>query len=354
MNRKIRAAALIFLFAAILFFTQHLLRYVLIDDTKSYTRLMLHELYHSPENIDALFVGSSHCYRALDTRITDELMDMYTFNAGTSSQYIDGAYALIREAQAHNTLRQVYVESEFNTVCAEPFKDRKSLLSTYIISEYMPFSLNKIQYLLNASSAEMYPNSFLPLGKYKNMAEEPSRILNILEEKSSYDYRNYAYVSNENETYMGKGYVATEGVIGEDELKKHDFYRINLRAVSDDWKKTVRKIGDLCRDNDIELVLFSAPMNDRYLDGVGNYDEYIDMLRVTAEEMGASYYDFNLCRDEHLKLEDEDFLDLGHLNRYGAEKFSRTFGGFFGENTDKDRLFYGSYEEKKADTEDGK
>lgn len=354
MSRKFRAPALVCLFIVILFFTQHLLRYLLIDDTKSYTRLMMHEMYNSPQNIDALFVGSSHCYRALDPDVTDGLMGVYTFNAGTSSQYIDGAYALIKEVQTHHDLKTVYVESEFNTACAEPFKDRSSLLSTYIISEYMPFSLNKLSFLLNASSIELYPNSFLPLGKYKNMIDSPAKISAVLEGKNTDDYRNFAYVSNENESYMGRGYVATTGVIGEEEKGHREFYNINLRAVSEDWKKTVRKIGKFCADNGIELVFFCSPMNERYLDGVGNYDEYVSMLKDTAAEVGASYHDFNLCRDEYLDLDDGDFLDLGHLNREGAEKFSRVFGSFYGGNIDEDRLFFDSYEEKKASEEGAK
>ena len=95
-------------------------------------------------------------------------------------------------------------------------------------------------------------------------------------------------------------------------------------------------------------------MHKNYLDGVGNYDEYAAMLGDTAKALGASYYDFNLCRDEYLKLEDEDFLDLSHLNKDGAEKFSRVFGSFFGGSIDENRLFHASYEEKRTYEEGAK
>ena len=73
------------------------LRYLLTDDTRSYTRLMMHEFYRQ-ENIDILFVGSSHCYEALDPEITDKLFQANTFNAGSSLQAQDASFALIREA----------------------------------------------------------------------------------------------------------------------------------------------------------------------------------------------------------------------------------------------------------------
>lgn len=57
------------------------LRYILIDDTNSYTRIMFHQLYNSPQNIDIAFVGSSHVYRSIDPKITDKKFGKVTFNA---------------------------------------------------------------------------------------------------------------------------------------------------------------------------------------------------------------------------------------------------------------------------------
>ena len=48
------------------------LSYILIDDSSSYTRLTFHEFYTQQENIDTLYVGSSHCFRAINPQIMDE------------------------------------------------------------------------------------------------------------------------------------------------------------------------------------------------------------------------------------------------------------------------------------------
>ena len=50
-----------------------LCNYILVDDTQSYTRLTLHELYEAEENVDTLFLGSSHCFRAYDPKLFEEL-----------------------------------------------------------------------------------------------------------------------------------------------------------------------------------------------------------------------------------------------------------------------------------------
>ena len=39
------------------------LSYLLVDDSQSYTRLTMHELYEEKEPIDTLFLGSSQCFR---------------------------------------------------------------------------------------------------------------------------------------------------------------------------------------------------------------------------------------------------------------------------------------------------
>lgn len=49
-------------------------RYILIDDAKSYTRVMMHQLHESEENIDIIFAGSSHVFRSLIPSITDDGM----------------------------------------------------------------------------------------------------------------------------------------------------------------------------------------------------------------------------------------------------------------------------------------
>lgn len=60
--------------AAVLFIgVGKILHYILVDDTSSYTRLTMHELYHADSNIDVLFVGSSHVYQSLNPEITDKI-----------------------------------------------------------------------------------------------------------------------------------------------------------------------------------------------------------------------------------------------------------------------------------------
>ncbi|MCR4907996.1 MAG: hypothetical protein K5985_04135 [Lachnospiraceae bacterium] len=354
MKRRVRILAYSFIFLALILLTQRGLKYILMDDVDSYTRVMLHELYHSPENIDVLFTGSSHCYRGVDPRVVDEELGVNSFNAGSSSQSIDGSLAMIREAAKHHNLKRIFLEVEFNTCLEIPFHDRSQLTSTYILTEYMPFSPDKLKYMLRASSIEKYPNTFLPLGKYKGMTEEIRRIPDILERKQSEEYRNYGYVNNSIERYYGKGYVGSEiRMDGTGFVSGEPYCELNLHNFSKDWRRTIHVIGDFCRDRGIELAFFCAPTTDFQLVGVENYDEFRRRFRELTSDIGAEWYDFNLCRSEYLPLSDADFMDDNHINQYGAEKFSRLLGRFLAGGIKEEELFYDSYAEKREKEGEG-
>lgn len=72
-KNRIKKIGSILLFLILLVGGGKFLRYMLTDDTASYTRLTFHEMYEQ-DNIDVLFIGSSHCYRSFVPDILDEEM----------------------------------------------------------------------------------------------------------------------------------------------------------------------------------------------------------------------------------------------------------------------------------------
>ncbi len=129
--------------------------------------------------------------------------------------------------------------------------------------------------------------------------------------------------------------------------------KINVSEVSEDWKDTIDKIIALCRENDIELILFSMPCSDFYLNERGNYDEYYSFCRDFTAEKGFSYYDFNLARPEILSLTDSDFRDDNHFCKKGVYVWTNAFCDFFGskykEENALEKYFYSSFAQKMAE-----
>ena len=342
--RILKNFGLILFFCALFVLCGKGFHYLLIDDTQSYTRLMMHEFYHQ-KNIDHLFVGSSHCYAALDPEITDEIFRADTFNAGSSLQAQDASFALIREAVERFHVKHIYREMYYLMMSNDEYKDREQLTGTYIISDYMTPSLNKARFLLEASSPKYYVNSFLPARRNWEGLLHPSELRELLSKKQTEAYKKFSPFAG----YRTKGFVANQGEIpGGLLLDTAGFDVIHTESPSSDWLKTIRQIIEYCGKKGVSLTLFSAPMTLFQTAGVGNYDDYIALVRSLTEGTSADYADFNLCREEYFDQTPDLFSDAGHLNEKGAETFSRVFASYFTGEITADNLFYASMEEKIA------
>lgn len=349
--KKVVIGLKIIVFVMLFLLCGKIFRFILVDDTKSYTRIMMHELYNPEENIDVLFVGSSHCYFSFVPTIMDEIFGKNTFNAGSSSQGLDASYELIREANKDNDLEQVYLELYHRMGTSGENKDRTLMMGTNIISDYMKPSLRKWAFLLRASSKEHYVNSFIVARRDWEKLFEPEYIKELVKKKLSDDYQNYEYasVSNEGAAYQGKGYVTNNGVAPE--YYYFQCWPIYADGVAKDWQKSLMQIIEYCEKEEIELTLVSAPMPNFALAGMGNYDTYPEKVNELIEGTGVKYYDFNFCKEEYIPNTSSIFRDSDHLNTEGAELFSTVFAKFFTGQISEEKLFYDSYNEKLAHLE---
>ncbi|MBP3476273.1 MAG: hypothetical protein J6K48_08170 [Lachnospiraceae bacterium] len=343
-------AGLAVLFVILFGATNRLFSYFAMDDVSSYTRITMHELYGQDENIDILFLGSSHCYRALNPEITDSIFEENTFNGGTSAQCLDGSYAILVEADKKNDLKTVYLEMYYG-VQGNEYKKRTEMTSTYAISDYMRPSVNKFCYLINASDKEYWMNGFMPAVRNRNQLMEKGYLKDILMKKSQASYKNYEYPAKNNERYQGKGYVARYFSIENNGFSHEGGWTgISEQKFTNDDIKSIKNIIDYCEKHQIELVLFVSPMPDYLLTGTGNYDNYINQVEKIADEHGIKYYDFNLLKEQYFPNQSTYFADTDHLNVYGAKKFSELFAMFFTGKLSKEEMFYASYEEKMKNT----
>jgi hypothetical protein len=331
-------------------------KYILIRDDTSYTRIMMHQMYTSEENIDVLFVGSSHVYRTFIPDITDQEFGAYTFNAGSSSQFMDGSFAVIKEEAKNNKIKTVYLELYYGVASGGTYKERTALTSTYILSDYMPLSLNKIQYLTHASSNEYWINSFLIAKRnWKNFFDS-NYVKDVIASKQTEQYKNYEYPKADDavEYYVDRGFVANDAEVSSDthfNVTAYGGIGMGTAITKDsDWYNSVSDIVDFCDKEGIELVFFVTPEPEWTLVGKGNYQEYNDFIQNIADEKNVKLYDFNLCRNEYFDTNDGVlFKDEDHLNTKGAEKFSVLFADVITGRLAADEVLYDSFNEKIVD-----
>ena len=335
------------LFIALLCITGKFLRYILNDDTASYTRITFHEMYEQ-DNIDVLFLGTSHCMHSFDPGLLDEMLGLNTFNGASSSQTLDGSLLILKEADKYNDIKHVYLDLFYNSAY-DVHKERAQMTNIYIVSDYLKPSINKVAFLLKASGSEHYANSFIVARRNWKKLFEPTYIYELLSKKMTAGYRNYGYesVKHEKSAYKGKGYIENlPSVKGWNFFDTWGFMPASPDSFSEDYRNDLLSIIRYCREQGIELTLVSAPTSDFCLTAAGDYDEYIKWVRDIADENDIDYYDFNLCREEYFPSTSETFIDPVHLNQKGAGILAGTFAALYDKEVYPDEVFYDSYNEK--------
>lgn len=338
--QKIRILVKIIIFFVIYIGVQSLLKFVLLDDTNTISRVMIHDMYSQEKNIDVLFCGASHCQLGINPYIMDEALGKNTFNAGSSSQGLETSLALIKEVAANNDLEQVFVDLDYSIV----MRDTPNLESIYIISDYMRPSVRKFSYLLNATPFDYYLNSFMPLHKGCGYAKTFGEISELLRRKSDAGYWNY---TNVDPSYGGKGYIASRTVVAADDPVFTDEYVNVSGEIPESSVKYINQIIEFCDKKNIELVFINIPITDYRASRMNCYDEFINAIDSLTASKGVKYYDFNLYRPEVLPLNDIKYYnDDNHLNVEGSTVFAMTFGAFIKGDISEEDIFYPSFADK--------
>ena len=303
-----------------------LCNYLLMDDSQSYTRLTMHELYEradAGEEIDTLFLGSSHCYRAYDPELYEELTGGTAYNLGSSSQNYDTSYYLLREAARLYDLKTVYLDMYYKFLFMD--SEDRDLVQSNIISDYMRPSLNKLSFLLTTTEAKNYTNRFFPFRRSWQELGDFAYVRENLAKKQAESYRKYEPVTVEADQYAGRGFVWSDARLDVDAITWWD----NFGKVADDMQldttypvSYIEKIVSFCREHDIRLVFVTAPSLNQYLEAIGPYDSAHAYVQKLAERFGVEYLDFNLAKTEYLELTADDYIDVDHLNGTGAEKLT--------------------------------
>lgn len=329
-----------------------LLRYILVDDTESYTRVMMHQMYESEKNIDIAFVGSSHVYRSFVPEITDKRMKGYTFNAGSSSQCMDGSYAMIRELCSHHNVKDIYLELYYGIAESSEYDERSYNTSTYILSDYMKPSLRKLKFLCDSSSKECWTDGFILARRNWKDLFNGERIISLLRKKNAENYKNYQLSRTDNpQYYVDRGFVANDSVLAEDAYWNSQAWGEIDKAVKltayNDWYQSLLNIIVYCQKKNVNLIFFIAPEPEQTIVGKGNYQKYHDFIRSIANKYNIAFYDFNFCKSSYFDTNDRKmFMDADHLNTQGAERFSELFSDFFMNKISEDELFYNTLNEK--------
>lgn len=341
------------------------LNYMYMANDVQWERVSWHRFYENAGKIDNLYLGSSHVYCGLEPYKLNQLNGQCNVALTSSSQRMNGTYYLLKEADQYNDLSHVYVELCYflitkNTFDADSDPVKGSARHNWRNTDYMRFSLNRMQYMITMGEPEDYPDIFLGFIRYREHLDDWDYVRATIAEKEGKEYKNYQYRIDTDEedgevVYQPEGYEHPSSTkVYPDSAKLYSQQKIvQKNPIGETSEAYLRKVIAYCQERDIPITLYIVPTYDLWLIATEHYDYYLDQVRTITDEYDVDFYDFNLAKETFLPIQQNRyFQDVEHMNYAGADLFTDSFYQVMsGDVAENQKLFYDTYEQKLAHAE---
>lgn len=299
-----------------------------------FTKSRYDDFYKLPVNsLDMVFVGSSHSYCTFDPENFDNALKIQSFQMGTPLQHPDTTYFLLKEILRYQKPKTAVIEvywdmldDDFEMKQANSFfevlKD-DSLKNEYIkevfpIGEKVKYNLLPMKYQQDyfAYEADVFDKG---IQKKYGVSKEKDTDTNGIEE------------------YRSKGYVYCDTVLPKKEYDETNQFK-NLDgkkwSASKKQKDYLEKSIELCRENNIEVILVTAPIANVSMEYIKNYEKINEWFENFSKERGVKYIDYNIINKKENLLSNENFRDDAHLNDSGVKIINKHFLKWLIDNSD--------------------
>lgn len=350
-KKKVQALFLILVFITFFLAGNKLLNYLYWEEDE-WCRILWHNYYEQTENIDYLYLGSSHVYFDLNPEILDKSNEKNNFNMATPAQRLIESFYLLKEIDRHNEIEKVYLEMYYDpsTGALGNYHEKISVQNGWRCMDYMRCSYHKAEILMSINPMQYYMEAFFPFIRYRQHLTDDSWVKEQVQHKESEDYKKYIYDDGV-KVYKDKGYSydlreLTNSLL----IRGRGPEEMNL---TEDAEKYLRRIIEYCQENNISITLFVSPIYELQLLSTENYDRYAKQIKDIAMEYEVSFYDFNMAKEDYLPIQNKEyFVDVGHLNAKGAELYTNFFNQVVSADLmDNKDYFYQTYQEKLENSE---
>lgn len=298
------------------------------------------------ENVDMIFLGDSRTYRGLDPDVFEDEMGLdNVVNNGTPQQRPTLSYYLLKDMLEKYHPKYVLLSASFNGISMEQEPhyfyfavDRmgwrnklRCLIDYYGINQGLLTLVGKSEYINNMSLSAMKENVITKMERSRGEFETKKSVMKMNGFKSSLHQSTPGSISY---SYNRK-------------IKEWSLSDINAENL-----EYMNKIIDLCKSNDIEVILFTPTTSLSDIYRVEDYQIAIDYYNEYARKHDLKYFNLNYIRDRETIFPDEMFEDNRHMNYYGSQKCSKIFTQILndyldGKNTD--HYFYKDLDELQSD-----
>ena len=238
---------------------------------------------------EMVILGSSRAYHQYVPEIFTDSLGYSCYNTGRGGQSVLYCEAILKALLERYTPKMVVMD--LNTL--ELYEDSRFFDRLSVLLPYYP-EHPEIQSVLQLR------NKWEDVKMYSRVYPYNSMILTMLK-----------YQFSEQVTYQG--YRPLSGVLETDTLPSLD--PMPGAGIDDRKVRSLKTIVELCRDNEIPLVMVLSPLQKRL-----HKNESVDRIEQIAQEQGIPFLDFSHHPD--FLAHPEWFKDYTHLNDDGARIFS--------------------------------
>ena len=265
------------------------------------------EFYNTDRDlVDAVFLGSSHCYNSVYPALLWENYGIASFDMAISAQSVESTYACLKEFLKRQSPKVVFIETY--TMISDEMNDEGSTIR------------NMLALKSSADSARLVLESDIE-NKSDYLLRWPI-VHTRYRELTRDDYIRYGIDS------YGRG---AEMRMGEGGCFISEFaYKEEITTISDRNKKLVDDVLALSKKYNFRPVFFLSP----YTVFEGE-KEISNGIKEYVESKGLTYIDFTgMTRALGFDAAFDMMGDMHHLNMNGAKKITLSLGAYIDANFD--------------------
>lgn len=258
----------------------------------------------SKDSVDMIFIGNSHQFCSISPEVLYDVYGVESFMLATSAQTIPMSYYAAMEAIELQHPETIVLEVSY---CANDFRTVTDEMS-HCFFDGMPNCEAKWLAIKDLIEEEDRIYYYLPLGLYHTRWKELTK-----------------------DDYLITAVTERGGVYYEEIMQNKEIPLISAQETEpmpEEMEKYMDKLVELCKENDVKLILYTAPFNTLWLTEEENADLFrrqriFNYIADYAEENQLAYY--NLFYEiEDIGLDaGKDWKDTQHLNCFGQNKLTK-------------------------------
>lgn len=305
-------------------------RYFVVKDPGMYFQFA--SFYEQEDNtVDVVCIGSSRVFCDISPATFWKEQGIAAYDLATSSQTIANSYYTFKEVLKTQTPKvAVFEVSQWYAGVTEGGD-----LQNMAILSGMKNSLNRMDVLKTSVTPEERIDSFLVFPYFHTRYSELTQ-----EDFTAFDYMQYP----QSKASGFKGFAEYFHAVPQEEFPTEP--KVRTESLTEETKEYIEKIFALAEEADCQVLFVHTPSLRCW--------EYQEVHEI-ADAHGIQYLNYNLLMDEIQFDTATDFIDDGHLNRYGAWKLTSHLAQYISQNYDienhKDDSRYLSWDENLAYSE---